>query len=78
MMGHQERRENEMTYIVTMSDNAKTEIEVRANPSDVENYGLVQAIIEAARANATYMRLKSEEDATIRSIWIEGDEITQF
>lgn len=68
------------TYIVTMNDAAKTDISVDVDPDSafVTQYGLVQAIIEATHAHDVYKALRKSEDATIRAIWIDGEEITQF
>ena len=41
-------------------------------------YGLVQAVLEEARKTETYKALREAEDAQVRSIWIDGEEITQF
>lgn len=66
------------TYTITLNDVAKTDVEVTPRTSDIDNYGLVQAIIEAAHAHPTYKAKRSSEDASIRSIWIDGEEVTQF
>lgn len=66
------------TYTVTLNDAAKTDIEIAPAAADIENYGLAQAIIEAAQAHQTYKALRAAEDASIGSIWIDGEEITQF
>lgn len=69
-----------MTYIVTLTDAAKTDINVEVDPdcAFARAYGLVQAIIEEALKAETYKALRDAEDAQIRSIWIDGEEITQF
>lgn len=65
-------------YTVTLNDSAKTDIEVTPDATDIDNYGLVQAIIEAVHANPVYKAFRKSEDASIRSIWIDGEEVTQF
>lgn len=65
-----------MTYTVTLT--TKTEIEVAPAQNDIDAYGLVQAIIEAARNTDAYKAEREEFDASIRSIEIDGEEVTQF
>ncbi|MFZ5747175.1 MAG: hypothetical protein ACOY45_05895 [Pseudomonadota bacterium] len=69
-----------MTYIVTLTDAAKTDINVEVDPdcAFARYYGLVQAVLEEARKTETYKALREAEDAQVRSIWIDGEEITQF
>lgn len=67
-----------MTYSIILNDVANTEIEVAPSQFDIDNYGLVQAIIEAGQANSVYKSLRSEQDASIHTVVIDGEEITQF
>lgn len=69
-----------MIYTITMNDAAKTDIELTVDPDGrfAQTYGLIQAIIEAARAHPVYKVLRAAEDASIGAIWIDGEEVTQF
>lgn len=64
------------TYTVTLTNRA--DIEVRPLKSDIDNYGLVQAILEAARKTPAYKAAAKSDDARVHSLWIDGEEVTQF
>ncbi|WP_066725165.1 hypothetical protein [Sphingomonas pituitosa] len=66
------------SYIATMNDAAKTDIQVTPRAREIEAYGLVQAILEEARRTPAYKALRQAEDAQIISIEIDGEVITQF
>lgn len=64
------------TYTITLTNSA--DITVRPVKSDIDNYGLVQAILEAGRKSAAYKAAVKADDARIHSVWINGEEVTQF
>lgn len=67
-------------FTATLNDAAKTDITVSVdeNSAFVSDYGLVAAILEAVHSTAAYKAARKEEDASIHSIWIDGEEVTQF
>lgn len=67
-------------YTVTLNDAAKTDITVRVNPNSsfAEYYGVIAAIIDAVHKTRAYKAARKAEYAQINSIWIDGEEVTQF
>ena len=68
------------TYTATLNNAAKTKINVRVNIRGriAEHYGLVAAILEAAHKTRAYKAARKADGAQVRSILIDGEDVTQF